>query len=228
MAPQPLSGVNPKASVTFGPECFDTHPKLSMLVARAINTGSIIEARWSVILVNLVKADPRTGVAMYQALSSSEARRAALSAAARIRLSKADFLLFQAVLKATTPQRNVRNQFAHHIWGMSAQLEDALLLADPEFFTQIVVDATSKADKAAHTKLLTTLPKIDYSKVNVWTRKSLETANKSVDEAQQIILDLTYGIARNEGGEIDEQWRKKLLARPLISQAVERLSRQNS
>ena len=97
MAPQPLSRVNPKALTTFGPECFNVYPELSRLVARVINTGSMIEARWSIILVNLAKADPHTGTAMYQAGASSEARRAALKAGAQVRLSKDDFLLFQAL-----------------------------------------------------------------------------------------------------------------------------------
>jgi hypothetical protein len=227
MAPQPLSRVNPKAITTFGPECFDSHPELSRLVVRAINTGSMIEARWSVILVNLVKADPRTGAAMYQALSSSEARRAALSAAASIRLSKDDYLLFQAVTRVTTPQRNARNQFAHHIWGMSPQLKDTLLLADPTFFTDIVIDATARIEKISHIKLLPAFPKLDYSKIDVWTRKSLETANKLAEEAQEIILDLTKGISRSAGEEIGEQWRQKLLDRPLISQAIDRLSKKS-
>jgi hypothetical protein len=228
MAPQPLSRVNPKATPTFGPDCFDKYPQLSKLVARAINTGAMIETRWSVILVNLMQADPHTGVAMYQALASAEARRAALHAAAKVRLSDPDFLLFMAVVKATTPQRTVRNQFAHHIWGMAHQVKDCLMLAEPEFFTDIVVDAAARTEKVGRVKLILTFPKLDLSKVDVWSQKALETANKEMDEAQQIIIDLTKGINSPEIGRLGEQWQKKLLSRPLISQALARLSKQTA
>jgi hypothetical protein len=188
MAPQPLSRVNPRAKPTFGPECFDVYPELSKLVARAINTGSMIETRWSVILVNLAKADPRTGAATYQALTSSEARRAALSAAAKTRLSDSDFLLFQSVVRVTTPQRNLRNQFAHHIWGMASELKDCLLLADPEFFTEIVVDAHTQTKVIlGGIKLIPAFRKLDLSKIDVWSKKALEQANADADEAQKII-----------------------------------------
>jgi hypothetical protein len=188
----------------------------------------MIESRWSIILVNLVHADPRTGTAMYQALSSSEARRAALRAAAEVRLSKDDFLLFQAIVKVTTPQRNVRNHFAHHIWGRSPQVKDALLLAKPEFFTDLVVAATTNTkDWGQGIKTFPAFPKVDYSKVDVWTEKSLLAANKQADEAQQIIVELTKGINADDRS-TDAQWRKPLLSRPLIAQGIERLSRQSA
>lgn len=228
MAPQPLSRVNPKAVGTFGPECFDLYPELSKLVARAINIGSMIESRWSIILVNLVHADPRTGTAMYQALSSSEARRAALKAAAEVRLSKDDFLLFQAVVKVTTPQRNTRNHFAHHIWGRSPQVKNALLLALPEFFTDIVLAAKAGTkDWGQGVRTIPTFLKVDYSKVEVWTEKALLAANKQADEAQQIIVELTKGINSDDRSS-GAQWRKPLLSRPPIAQALERLSRQSA
>lgn len=229
MAPQPLSRVNPKAKTTFGPECFNVYPGLSQLVARVINTGSMIEARWSIILVNLAKADPHTGTAMYLALSSSEARRAAIKAAAQVRLSKDDFLLFQAVVKVTTPQRNARNQFAHHIWGMAREVKDALLLADPEFFTDMVLDVSTRTEILPRgIKLHPTFPKLNLSKVDVWTSKALEQANKDADEAQKIIVDLTKVINRAEDGKTGDESRRSLLSRPLIAQALERLSRQSA
>jgi hypothetical protein len=229
MAPQPLSRVNPKATPTFGPECFDEYPELSKLVARTINTGSMIETRWSVILVNLVKADPRTGAAMYQALASSEARRAALSAAAKVRLSDSDFLLFQAIVRVTTPQRNLRNQFAHHLWGMATQLPNCLLLADPEFFTEIVIDAHARTETVVgQIKLLPAFPKLDLSKIDVWSQKALEDTNKQADEAQTLIVDLTHAINRMEHAKISEEWRQKLIDRPKVAQALKRLQEQNA
>jgi hypothetical protein len=229
MAPQPLSRVNPKALTTFGPECFNLYPELSKLVARFINTGSMIEARWSIILVNLMKADPHTGNAMYQALASSEARRAAIRAAAEVSLLANDFLLFQAVVKVTTPQRNTRNHFAHHIWGMSREVKGALLLADPEFFTDIVLGAKTKIEiEPSGIKFAPAFPKLDYSKIEVWTAKALQKENEDADETQKIIIDLTKVINRRDDEKEADQSRKSLLSRPLISQALQRLSRQSA
>jgi len=126
MAGQPLSSLDPKAGYSFGIDILERHPELASYIAQTISIGSIIERRWSAILVQLLQADPLTGMAMYQALTSTVAQRAALGAAAKVRLSPEDFKLFQAVATAITPARKIRNDFAHHIWGESALVPGGL------------------------------------------------------------------------------------------------------
>ena len=86
MGPQPLSKVRPKAIYRFGNGVFETHPDLSVIIIRVVNTGAMAEWRWGGMLVDLMSADVRTGMAMYEAHSGAESRRAALLAAAQSKL----------------------------------------------------------------------------------------------------------------------------------------------
>jgi hypothetical protein len=229
MAPQPLSNVNPKAKAYFGPDVFTLHPELIPLAARIISMGSMIDSRWSNILIELLQADPRTGMAMYQALASAEARRAALEAAANQRLSTDDFLLFKAIIRVTTPQRRVRNEFAHHIWGHSPQVKDSILLAEPEFFTDLYVELIERIEWVGHVRLINTNKPVkpDLTKVNVWSRKALEIANKEADDANEMIRQLGLGLQNTKGSHIRGQEQKLLLDRPQVAQARQALSKQS-
>ena len=114
--------------------------------------------------------------------------------------------------------------------GTSAPFEGkgALLLADPEFFTAIVLGAKTKIEIEPSGIKFAAFPKLDYSKIEVWTAKALQKENEDADETQKIIIDLTKVINRRDDEEEADQSRKSLLSRPLISQALQRLSRQSS
>jgi hypothetical protein len=77
-------------------------------------------------------------------------------------------------------------------------------------------------------KLLPAFPKLDLSKIDVWSQKALEDANKQADEAQKLIVDLTHAINRMEQAKISEEWRQKLIDRPKVAQALKHLQEQNA
>src|ERR1700722_8180215 len=82
------------------------NPNLGQIVLAIINQHSHTDYFWSMILIELLHADPVTGSAMYQSLVSADARRAALLAAAKARLTrKDDYMLFEAVMNAVASQR---------------------------------------------------------------------------------------------------------------------------
>ena len=99
-------------------------------------------ARWSdidktlaeLLLLMLKSPDLKVGMAMFQALNSGEAKRAALLAAAAeaLRGNVDDHNLFLAVLRTIKGSRDRRNEFAHQLWGVARELPDALLLVDPK------------------------------------------------------------------------------------------------
>jgi hypothetical protein len=61
---------------------------------------------------------------------------------------------------------------------------------------------------------------IDMSRIYVWKKTDLQEAKKRVDEAHDIISELFWNFIFDN--HIDDKVRKRLLARPLIKQALKR------
>jgi hypothetical protein len=133
MAPQPLPAVRADASIMIENNTLADRPELAAKIMHVISLWSSIESAFATLLCYLLGADLEIGVGMYQSLISSEAKRAALDGAAKQALSPEDYTLFRAVVKVVKPSRERRNDFAHHLWGHSPQLPDAVLLVDPKF-----------------------------------------------------------------------------------------------
>jgi hypothetical protein len=141
MAPQPLSLVRTNPTIRILDSGREPNAKLSGMAMGVIRIASLIDLKWSEILVDILHADPKTGMAMYQALISADAKRAALLAAASARMSEQDSLLFRACVASTYTVREVRNKFAHHIWAVCDDIPDALLLASPDALTVARISA---------------------------------------------------------------------------------------
>lgn len=227
MGPQPLSKVRPKATYRFGNGVFETHADLSVVVIRVINTGAIAEWRWAGMLIDLMSADVRTGLAMYEALSGAESRRAALLAAARTKLCADDYLLFKAVMMAVAPARRTRNNFAHWLWGESDEMPNALLLVDPAEHNRVFVSAVETNLKMKLTGRFLVPDRLDSTKIQVWTKKGLESADKESTEAMGAVSDLGAMIHWLGEG-IDNEMRSRLSQRPIVSQALQRLKKQSA
>ena len=160
LPPQPLSRVIRGDTLIRIDRVFQQRADLQGYVAEVIRLGALIDHTWSLVLIGLLKADRRTGVAMYQALTSAEAKRAALGAAATSRLQADDVTLFKACLRAGEGVRRVRNNFAHRIWAYTQDVPDALLLCDPEDLTRVSASAADVSDL-----LQATMDRVDFAKV---------------------------------------------------------------
>jgi hypothetical protein len=229
MPPQPLSRVKPNAEIKWGPKVLQQYPDLCCIVMEAISLGSQIEYNWSVILVDLLRAEPRAGMAMYEALSGGEARRAALRAAARTVLPEDDYLLLQAVEIAIAPARKSRNDLAHHIWGTSDAVPNALLLIDPAGLRKFEVGVATTNLEMSAGRRAKIFPEFDRASVQVWKKRDLEQMRKSTIDALSILgtlsgaLNLSYPVP-----EIDAQTRQQLLKEPQVAQALQRLNKRKT
>lgn len=225
MSPQPLSRVRSKAEVRFGPNTATTYPHLCSIAMEAITLGAQAEFNWSAILVDFLKADFTTGMAMYEALSGGEARRSALLGAAQSALDADDFLVLKAIDKALAPARRVRNDFVHHIWGRSKEVPDALLLIDPRCLRSYEVGiAVTNAEMNA-TRRVKLPPDIDRSLIAVWREKDLKQARDAMIEALDVLarLSIALSVAR-PAIQIAGRERQQLLNRPAIAQALQQMS----
>lgn len=216
MAPQPLSRVKPDAEVKFGAGILASHQKLCCIVMETISFGAQIEFNWSAILVDLLKSDPKTGMAMYEALAGGESRRAALGGAAKSALSEDDFLLFKAIEKVLSPARRVRNDFVHHIWGTSTALPDALLLINPKCLRQFEVEKSVGPGYP---------PNVDRSLIDVWKERDLDKTKEDIRNGLVTLGILSEGLAERPFSkpQIGASARQRLLSDPTIEQAVSKL-----
>lgn len=228
MGPQPLSRVKATASYNFKIPISAANVELGTIVLSTNNTNAVIDYMWSLIVVDLMHADPKSGSAMYQALSGAEARRAALIAVAIARLSPDDAELFQAVMKAVAAQRRRRNEFAHHLWGISPEIPDALLLADPAIFTEQQVGALVANQQMQQTGRVVAPANVDRSRIQVYRRKDLLEAHEEALTAYATVSDLGNGLHWGEGALIVEPERTQLLAQPLVGRALKSKNPRNA
>jgi hypothetical protein len=219
MPPQPLSKVYPKAFIRIAPAlALANREMLAPKVLSVIAWGAQDEWLWANILTMLLKGDPEAGMAMYEALSGSEARRAALLAAGKVRLPPDDFLMLQAVQRAIAPARRLRNKFAHHLWADSEHLPDALLLIPPEVMTKAGVSWVKGSPDD-----------LDYSRIQVWKDRALSEACATARKANESLHFLKAGIEFTpDRGAITDGMRQRLLLQPGVAQARQQLSPQNS
>jgi hypothetical protein len=137
LVPNPFSKVNPKASASIGVDALLQRPDLALHVTSVISTWAFCDTYLAAMLCRFLKADAAWVVAqMLDAVTSSDARKAAITAAAKASLPDKDFAQYQRVMKEITPSRNTRNRFAHWLWGASPEMPDALILMDPTEYTR--------------------------------------------------------------------------------------------
>lgn len=132
MAPKPLKQLTRKPiGYITGPDGLCHRPELARLVMDMIATWSIIEAKLSNVLVKLLGAQARPAMAMFSAMTSSQAQIAALRAAAMTILPSQHRKAFEASITVIRRVAKKRNILTHWIWTYSGKYQDCLLLIDP-------------------------------------------------------------------------------------------------
>jgi hypothetical protein len=241
MGPQPLSRVKRNASTLFDPEALLKGPELAKYPMTVIaRWGSIDRFLAELLVVMLRSTDLAVGMAMFQALTSGEARRAALLAAGAEALNPGsdDHCLFQAVLNVIAPSRNRRNDFAHHLWGISSDLPNALLLVDPKIWVkqstlaEVYERALSDPNPRWFFNALTQMPPtrfIDHKNVQVFRERDFLEDVKAAQEADAYVLLLNFALDRQRFGDAKaDQVRSTLLSAPRVRQEFQRLTTESA
>lgn len=128
--PQPLSRVKNVTAIHMGSHALQVYPRLAALIVRYIAVWSQTEIELGGVLALILRLEEATAFAavqMYLRLTSADARRSVIDAAAKSMLHETDYRLFSLTMKALRPIRARRNDFAHGYWGLTPELEDALL-----------------------------------------------------------------------------------------------------
>jgi hypothetical protein len=123
-------------------------------------------------------------MAMYGALTSTQAQMAALQAAAKASLSPEHLELFSALLVVVKRSAVHRNKVAHWLWGISEQVPDALILVNPDAVLDLHTNNGEYMARWKEGKKVpdpSTLPGLDLSEAFVYGEQ----------EFREIIDDLT-------------------------------------
>jgi hypothetical protein len=179
---QPLSKVKQITSFsTVPPMAMSERPVLAAKVAEVIGIWSSIEMEILSIATDILHTEYVVVAAMLGALTSSDAKSAALLAAMTAVLDPADVATFVKVREATKASRKRRNEFAHHIWMCSEDLPDALLIIDPKYLSsfsakrQLAIDDLRRLMAKQRVKSdEVDIPEIDRSKIGVYRDKDLD------------------------------------------------------
>lgn len=188
--PNPLSRVSPKAQAYFCHDPMLQRPELAALVAHVISTWARCDYNFASLLTQFLKSDFKTVFAMYHRLSSNDARRAMMDAAAESALSDKDFSFYLRVTKAVNASRLKRNDFCHCLWAVSNELPHCLLLIDLEDFIEPTINTAEMVAwiKRPHPKPKSfPMTSLDRSKIWVYTKRNLEHEVAQANLASQML-----------------------------------------
>lgn len=108
------------------------HPNLAVLAMEAIGSWSNVESFLLGLYVELMGGPNDLASTAYLSLETQSAKTQAIQAVARKALSQENLRLLNAILAVAKTHQKSRDKMAHHVWGESPNLPDALLLADPK------------------------------------------------------------------------------------------------
>jgi hypothetical protein len=220
--PHPLSHVRRNAEVEVYPYALRDHPDFALIAMEVIALWADIDGNLAGVLANMLRTDIEAGAAIYEALSGGQSRRAALLAVATT-MPKWQQLLLHACLQAVKPSRDQRNDFAHHVWGRSKDVANALLLMPPDVVTKRNVSLRQRVEHLPDGRGVIAPQDFDRARIMVYRRADFERARRGALEATGIIGNLygAIGVAPTESA------RRALLNEPLVQQALESLIPEN-
>jgi hypothetical protein len=231
--PNPLHKVKRDASSKFGYNSILEKPELATHVLDVVATWSYCDAMMGAMLARFLKADAAWVVQqMLEALTSSDARRAAFAGAAKAALSEKQYKVYEKVMKQIAPSRKTRHHFAHRLWGVSSELPDALLLMDPADFTRAqltIAETINRIRKIRKGEAREPRPDANHEGelgIVVYTRKELEQAAREAHDAYDAITRLNRYL--DDGTPMNAPWRNELLHALLVGQALQEKSPQNT
>jgi hypothetical protein len=229
---QPLSKFSKGKGLNFGPPSSWKRPLLLKYVMLVIEHWSTTELRLLLILRHCLGGDPTIAAEMLLAIENQNIQRTVIMTATKAVLPKDDWPLVEAAFMSMNASRNVRNRFAHHIWGVADDMPDALLLLDPKDMAILMAQLVKQA---AINKMAGKEPApvdiddiLDRSKVMVWREKDFQLECDIAHRASTITDVISKFIFMTKNGQSADSIRQSLLSDPLIQERLRKQSPQKS
>jgi hypothetical protein len=225
--PQPLSSIPSATKITLGlgegtPS--QMRPELAESALNIIVEWSLLESGVNGLFVKLLGTkNTVAAAAIFSSIRSQAGQRDAFQAVAASVLEndqeRQDLLV--AILEVCNKAAKTRNRIAHWIWGFSANLPDAVLLADPTAITTHEAKANEwiaapmGSKRGAH-------PDIDRRRIYAYTASDFAEALQRIQRARLLVA----GVRRVMPPAItDAPALLRLSAEPELRKELDRLSR---
>ena len=134
--PKPYAGNKDSRHIIPSPFAPLARPRLGAHIACIASLGGALERALGGILGDIMETHSEQALAMYLALSGSQARKSALLAAARLRLTEDDQAELVKLYKKIFKSTGGRNNVVHGAWAVSDDYPNALLLCDTTGYVQ--------------------------------------------------------------------------------------------
>lgn len=219
MPPQPLSRVRPLATVLLSPTAIAERPKLGLLVAEAIATYSDIEAQIALVMTRFLSAKAAPALAMFEAITSANAQLAAASAAASTVLDAQDMELFEVVVWITGNVAKDRHKLAHNQWGYSAEMPDALLLAEGKVSVRRDMETVDAVRRTMRGESGVFWSKLPPEKIMVYREADLREIIAKMHRVRECYYNLSF---LHPGGLEPERIRDWLSQQPDVREVLDR------
>lgn len=231
MPPQPLSSFRRKkpipASIDYNAPAL--RPNQAAQIMRIIAIWSHIDQLLTIMTTTFLKTDFETVTAMLAAITSSAGKRAAIKAAAQSALKNKpdDLKLFEAVLSVTKASRERRHEYAHHLWGHTEEIKDAILLVDPKYMAEHHAKSESATQRWLQRPTAFTIfdndtrpefPNLDDSKIMVHRDKNIAEDLKQAQAAYGMFFNLRFVLSSHPAS---DHMRRELLRLPPLKQALQ-------
>ena len=147
------------------------------------------------------------------ALTSGDARRSTLNAAAQTVLSGLDLDLFNQITKASRAAENERNDFAHGPWGYSDDLPDSLLLVDSAYRLKDMLRMNALFEQLRNGIIQLPIAdiRLDPSQIRVYREADLRRSVQNIERIHRLNYALA-GLPTLSQGAGRDQLRARLLA----------------
>jgi hypothetical protein len=182
--PIPLTKFN-TLNYQFGSDFLTEQPELGALVAFVIGGWSIIQTYLGTTFGILIGARQPAAMSMYAEFRSFEVQRTLLVTAARDLLPMRYADIVEVTLIVLGRANKTRHEFAHHLWGASLDIPNALLLAEPKGFWQAGVREIKyqrSLPPALRGRMLDASGRVDKKFVRVYPKNCLEYHALKVNE----------------------------------------------
>lgn len=138
--PNPLSRVKPNCNFSHGSESLSKRPAEALLIMETIASISLAENARGLILSAMLGTESHIGLSMYLSIQTASTQKALLQAAALSCLTDELLELLRRIDKSAKSIFDLRNDFAHGLWGDSEELPDAILWLSARHFLDHVVE----------------------------------------------------------------------------------------
>lgn len=161
--PNPISQVCRDANIFLanaGMPVLSERPALAVLAMDAIATWSNVENFLLNIYIALAGGNKSDAATMFLAIEGDGPRTAAITALADRNLDALRREMLRAIVRTAVTYSKDRHKLAHWVWGLSPNLPDALLLANPRVLASLDVQ-----DRDAFTNNVFVYRQADFERI---------------------------------------------------------------